>query len=87
MIILLKKDDTGKKVFDNSCKTVIKIFEVEDEAKLIYTYRGHTNLVHDLTWSYDDSLLMTCSSDFTTKIWNVPPYDPVNDTMDESISE
>ena len=37
--------------------------------KHIYTYRGHNNLVYDLDWSYDDRYIVSCSSDFTAKVW------------------
>ena len=38
----------------------------------IYVLKGHKNLIHDIDWSHNDKLLMSSSSDFTVKIWQIP---------------
>jgi len=48
--------------------TVIKIFDVETEFKLIYTYRGHENIIHQLAWSKNDKYLASVSSDFMARV-------------------
>lgn len=66
-------------------KTVIKIFNVEDGV-LKYTIKAHKNIVHDLEFTSNNLHLMTCSSDFTTKIWKIP-YPELVDEIEEDDSE
>ena len=70
---------------DENSKTVIKIFNIEDGI-LIYTLKGHKNLVHDLDWSADSQCLISGSSDFDCKIWYIPPEEP-SEEVDEEDSE
>lgn len=57
-------------------RTVIRIFEVEDEPfKEVFKYRGHKNIIHELSWiqfKQKDQYLLSCSSDFTARVWLVP---------------
>lgn len=68
-----------------SSKTVVKVFNVEDGV-LIYTLKGHKNLVHDLDWSSDSLCLVSGSSDFNCKIWHIPREEP-SEEIDEEDSE
>jgi len=69
--------------YENS-KTVIKIFNVEDGV-LKYTLKGHKNLIHDLDWHPSNMYLVSCSSDFTVKVWRIP--DKEMNEIDEDESE
>ena len=42
--------------------TTMKFFELMT-GENCYTYRGHKNIIHDVEWSLDDSMVITCSSD------------------------
>jgi jouberin len=53
-------------------RTIIKIFEVEDENTCVFRYRGHSNIIHSLEWSDDDNYLISSSSDCSVKIWCIP---------------
>ncbi|KRX05441.1 WD40-repeat-containing domain [Pseudocohnilembus persalinus] len=70
---------------EKDSRTCIKFFEVEDTIDEVFRYRGHTNLIHEITWSENDQYMASCSSDFTTKIWAVP-YE-TNDKITEEQSE
>jgi len=51
--------------------TTIKIFNIE-EGNLKYHFKGNQQLIHSLTWSPDDLILITSSSDNTVSLWNIP---------------
>jgi WD40 repeat protein len=53
--------------------------------KEVFRYRGHRNLIHELSWSLNDYYLVSCSSDFTARVWKVPG--DTNDEIDEDQSE
>ena len=59
-------------------ETHIKIFNVEDGI-LRYKFKGHHNLIHDFTWSFDDLILISSSSDNNVSLWRIPKYE-TNDT-------
>jgi len=69
--------------YENS-KTVIKIFNVE-EGELKYTLKGHKNIIHDLNWHPTNKYLVSCSSDFSIKVWRIPEVE-INE-IDEEESE
>ena len=50
-------------------RTIIKIFSVED-GKHLCSIKGHHDLIHDMNWSADDSVLITASADGSVKVWN-----------------
>ena len=52
-------------------KTIIKIFDVESGVQFA-VFKGHRNLIHELSFSPQSQYLCSCSSDFTSKIWKVP---------------
>jgi WD40 repeat protein len=53
-----------------SSKTIIKIFDVETgELKIVL--RGHHDLIHDFTWSWDDNYLLSSSADCSVKAYNL----------------
>lgn len=52
-------------------KTTIKIFNVEEGA-LKYHFKGHHQLIHHFSWSFDDLLLISASADNQVSIWKVP---------------
>ena len=57
-------------------KTVIKIFDVEDESdNLKIILKGHNDLIHDLDWDRDDNFLVSASADGTVRIWNLTEKD------------
>ena len=58
-------------------ETYIKIFNVE-EGELKYRFKGHHNLIHYFTWSFDDLILISASSDNNVTLWRVP-YSEKND--------
>jgi FOG: WD40 repeat len=66
-------------------KTVIKIYNVEDGV-LKYTIKAHKNIVHDIDFTPNSLYLVTCSSDFTAKLWKLP-YPELNDEIEEDDSE
>jgi WD40 repeat protein len=49
--------------------------------KEVFRYRGHRNLIHELNWSLNDNYLVSCSSDFTARVWKIPFE--TNDEIDE----
>ena len=63
------------------------IESAEDEIKPKYVYRGHQNIIHELHWSSDDQYLVSCSSDFTAKVWEIPKYSGTSESIDEEKSE
>jgi len=50
--------------------TLIRIFNIED-CKLIRQYRAHNNIVHHLSWSQQDTYVVSSSADGTAKMWDV----------------
>lgn len=70
---------------DKSSRTYIKIFEVLEKFEEVFRYRGHKNLIHELCWSIDDKYLVSCSSDFTAKVWDIPAE--INNKISEEESE
>lgn len=50
-----------------SSMTVIKIFKTTT-GELLMRLRGHHDLIHELTWSQDDNLLVSASGDGSVKI-------------------
>ena len=51
-------------------KTVIKIFSVET-GRILATFKGHRNLIHDLQFSESSKYLISSSSDYTAKVWEL----------------
>lgn len=60
-----------------SNKTIIKIFDCED-GHLQLILRGHNDLIHEISWSYDDRFLVTASADGSVKIWNLTDKETEN---------
>lgn len=55
-----------------SGRTIIKIFDIEkEEDHLIVVLSGHSDLIHDIDWSYKDKYLCTASSDCSCKVWEL----------------
>ena len=55
-------------------ETHIKIFNVE-EGKLRYIFKGHHNIIHHFTWSFDDLILISSSADNIVTLWRIPKHD------------
>ena len=55
-------------------ETHIKIFNVE-EGKLRYIFKGHHNIIHHFTWSFDDLILISASADNIVSLWRIPKHD------------
>lgn len=51
-------------------KTTVNIYDMK-EGLLMATLKGHTNIIHSLTWSLDSKFLLTGSSDYQVKLWNL----------------
>ena len=51
-----------------SCDYPIVIYDVKKMSVSTSLY-GHINVVYDLSWSHDDSALVTASSDATARVW------------------
>ena len=51
--------------------TYIKIYNVED-GFLRYRFKGHHNIIHHFTWSFDDLILISASADCNVSLWRVP---------------
>jgi len=69
--------------FSNS-RTIIKIFEVTT-GELLMKLKGHHDIIHELTWSTDDNILMSASADGSVKIWNVSDKDSdIPDKLDHN---
>jgi jouberin len=51
--------------------TTIKIFNVE-EGTHKYHFKGHQQLIHQLTWSEDNSVLISASADNYVSLWHIP---------------
>ncbi len=62
---------------DKNSLTTIKIFNVED-GKLSFHLKGHINLIHSLSWSFDNSILVSAGSDNNVIIWQIPQDDSNN---------
>jgi jouberin len=52
-------------------ETYIKIFNVED-GFLRYRFKGHHNIIHHFSWSFDDLILISASADCNVSLWRVP---------------
>lgn len=65
--------------------TVIKVFNVE-LGELKYTIRAHKNIVHDIDFSPSGKYIVSCSSDFSAKVWALFDSEPPN-AIDEEDSE
>ena len=59
---------------DLNSETHIKIFNVE-EGKLRYIFKGHHNIIHHFTWSFDDLILISSSADNIVTLWRIPRHD------------
>ena len=55
-------------------ETHIKIFNVE-EGKLRYVFKGHHNLIHHFSWSFDDLILISASADNIVTLWRIPRHE------------
>lgn len=55
-------------------ETHIKIYNVEDGI-LRYIFKGHHNLIHHFTWSPDDLILISSSSDNIVSLWRIPKHE------------
>ena len=55
-------------------ETHIKIFNVE-EGKLRYVFKGHHNIIHHFTWSFDDLILISSSADNVVTLWRIPKHE------------
>ena len=55
-------------------ETHIKIFNVE-EGKLRYIFKGHHNIIHHFTWSFDDLILISSSADNIITLWRIPRHE------------
>lgn len=53
----------------------IKIFDAET-GNHIFTFPGHHDIVYDLSWSQDETEIVSASSDGTAKVWNVQTFEP-----------
>jgi jouberin len=51
--------------------TTIKIFNVE-EGTFKYHFKGHQQLIHQLVWSEDNSILLSASADNYLNLWHIP---------------
>lgn len=51
-------------------RTIIKIYNVL-EGKHLCSLKGHHDLIHDLQWSEDDTVIITASADGSCKVWDV----------------
>ena len=58
----------------NNSWTIIKIFK-STTGELIMKLKGHHDIIHELSWSQDDNLLISASGDGSVKIWNVAEKD------------
>jgi len=55
-------------------ETHIKIFNVE-EGKLRYIFKGHHNIIHHFSWSFDDLILISSSADNIVTLWRIPKHE------------
>ena len=55
-------------------ETHIKIFNVE-EGKLRYVFKGHHNLIHHFSWSFDDLILISASADNIVTLLRIPRHE------------
>ena len=59
--------------YDNS-RTIIKIFKATT-GELLMKLNGHHDIIHELTWSQYDNILVSASGDGSVKVWNVTDRD------------
>ena len=52
-------------------ETYIKIYNVEN-GFLRYRFKGHHNIIHHFTWSFDDLILISASADCNVSLWRIP---------------
>lgn len=69
-------------------KTIIKIFDVEDQKtnqpKVVL--RGHIDLIHDLSWSQNDQFLVSASADGSAKVWGLDKKN-INEELSKNYTE
>ena len=54
----------------NSNSYPLKIFDIISGNRIV-TLNGHQDIIYDLTWSEDERLLITASSDGSVRIWDI----------------
>jgi len=47
----------------------IYIFDIQRDSPPINELQGHTGVVYDVTWNYDETLLASCDSTGTVILW------------------
>jgi WD40 repeat protein len=52
----------------------LKLFDTDIGVEVWCMNSAHHSVVYDIRWSKDDSYIVTCSGDGTTKIWDVECY-------------
>eukprot|EP01035_Chromulina_nebulosa_P017824 gene17824-23435_t len=49
----------------------LRLFDTDDGSEMWSTTIAHYSVIYSIAWSKDDSYLLTCSSDGTSKVWDM----------------
>lgn len=52
-------------------KCIIKIFYLET-GEVVFMFRGHRDIIHDIRFSHCDKYLFSTGADYQLKVWNIP---------------
>ena len=56
-----------------------------EDGSLKFTFKGHLNIIHEISWNSSDYFLASCSSDYQVKIWSIQQH--FFDEIDKAESE
>ncbi|RUS29919.1 hypothetical protein BC938DRAFT_480071 [Jimgerdemannia flammicorona] len=75
-VYCVKFDRTGLRLITGSDDYLVKIWCART-GTLIYTLRGHQNVITDMAINEENTLLATASTDGIVRVWNMQNYAPV----------
>ena len=58
----------GQLIATGSGDTTVQVWEATT-GKVLFTYRGHTDVVFSVAWSPDGTRLASASADTTVQVW------------------
>jgi WD40 repeat protein len=52
----------------------LTVNDISVRSDLVLIFSGHHDIVYDLSWSTDGTMILTASADGTAKVWNTSPH-------------